>query len=210
MTELDKEADEEGVEELVDALLEGQLIATLVHNLNRMEEINKHEADGVHNTLGVYHIINKITLGMFHISILEQLESWIKVKVCESTSQNKQTDREISQGRVLSVNLFLVAIYGILREQGNGVDGSLFADDLAIYITRKQRALQGLTNKLDAWAAEIRLTFSTSNTVNMVIIKRKRNKEPMKITTRNQITPNKESKGILKHFQSGSRHKSGE
>ena len=39
------------------------------------------------------------------------------------------------------------------------MDGSLFADDLAIYITKKSqrvasRALQGVTNKLDAWAAE--------------------------------------------------------
>ena len=44
---------------------------------------------------------------------------------------------------------FLVAINGILREVGDGVDGSLFADDLAIYITTRNqrvaiRALQEL------------------------------------------------------------------
>ena len=56
---------------------------------------------------------------------------------------------------MLSVTLFLVAINRILGELGNGVDGSLFADDLVIYITTRNqrmaaRALQGVTNKLDA------------------------------------------------------------
>ena len=51
-----------------------------------------------------------------------------------SISQSKQTDLRILQGGVLSLTLFLVAINGIL-ELGNGVDGSLFVDDLAIYIT---------------------------------------------------------------------------
>ena len=67
-------------------------------------------------------------------------ERWIKVRVGGSVSQSKQTDLGIPQGGVLSVTLFLVAINGILGELGNGVDGSLFADDLAIYITtRNQR-----------------------------------------------------------------------
>ena len=46
----------------------------------------------------------------------------------------------------------------LLGELGNGVDGSLFADDLTIYITTKNqrvatRALQGVTNRLEVWAA---------------------------------------------------------
>ena len=74
------------------------------------------------------------------------------MKVGGVTSHNKQTDLGVPQGEVLSVTLFLVAINEILGELGNGVDGSLFADDLAIYIiTRSQivasRALQGVTNK---------------------------------------------------------------
>ena len=56
------------------------------------------------------------------------------MRVGGAISQNKQTDLGVSQGGVLSVILFLVAINGILRELGNGVDGSLFADDLAIYL----------------------------------------------------------------------------
>ena len=73
--------------------------------------------------------------------------------------QNKRTDQGILMVRVLSVTRFLVAINSILGQLGDGVDGSIFADDLAIYITiRNQkvaaRALQGFTNNLDAWAVE--------------------------------------------------------
>ena len=94
------------------------------------------------------------------------------MKVGGATSQNKQTDLGVPQGGVLSVTLFLVAINGILGELGNGVNGSLFADNLAIYITTKNqrvatRALQGVTNRLEAWAAERDLTFSTSKTISM-------------------------------------------
>ena len=73
------------------------------------------------------------------------------MRVGGSTSQSKQTDLGIPQGGVLSITFFLVAINGILEELGNGIDGSLFADDLAIYITTRNqrvatRALKGLTN----------------------------------------------------------------
>ena len=88
---------------------------------------------------------------------------------------NRQAWRTPQRG-VLSVNLFLVAINGILGELGNEVDGSLFADDVAIYITTRNkrvatRALQEVTNKLDAWKAERRITFSNSKTINMIFRK---------------------------------------
>ena len=57
---------------------------------------------------------------------------WIKVRMGVSISQSKQTVLGIPQGGMLSVTLFLAAINGILGELGNEVDGSLFADDLAI------------------------------------------------------------------------------
>ena len=62
-------------------------------------------------------------------------ERWIKVRVGGCISQSKQTDLGIPQGGVFSVTLFLVAINGILEKLGNGVDGLLFAYNLAIYIT---------------------------------------------------------------------------
>ena len=91
------------------------------------------------------------------------------------TSQKKQTDREIPQGGALSMTIILVAIDGILGELGNGVDRSLFADDLARNQRVAARALQGATNRLDTWAVERGKTFSTSKPVNMVF--RKRNYE---------------------------------
>ena len=67
------------------------------------------------------------------------------MRVGGSISQSKQTDFGIPQGGVLSVTFFLVVVNDIL---GNGVDESLFADNLAIYITRRNprvesRALHG-------------------------------------------------------------------
>ena len=59
-------------------------------------------------------------------------EKWINMIVGGFVSQSKQTDLKIPQEGVLSVILFLVAINDILGELGNEVDGSLFADDLAI------------------------------------------------------------------------------
>ncbi|XP_038659003.1 beta-catenin-like protein 1 [Scyliorhinus canicula] len=44
---------EEGAEVLIDALLEGQVVALLVQNLERLDETVKEEADGVHNTLAI-------------------------------------------------------------------------------------------------------------------------------------------------------------
>ncbi|XP_071512891.1 beta-catenin-like protein 1 isoform X1 [Panulirus ornatus] len=53
MTEVDDLQEESGAESLVQALLEGQVITILVHNLQRLDETQKPEADGVHNTLGI-------------------------------------------------------------------------------------------------------------------------------------------------------------
>ena len=71
------------------------------------------------------------------------------------------------------MTLFLVAINDILNELGNRVDGSLFADDLAIYtITRNMRvattALQTMTNKLEKWTTEKGLKFSPNKTTMMI------------------------------------------
>uniref|UniRef100_A0A672P3E6 Beta-catenin-like protein 1 n=1 Tax=Sinocyclocheilus grahami TaxID=75366 RepID=A0A672P3E6_SINGR len=43
---------EEGAEVLIDALLEGQVVALMVQNMERLDETVKEEADGVYNTLG--------------------------------------------------------------------------------------------------------------------------------------------------------------
>ena len=131
-------------------------------------------------------------------------DRWIKVRVGGSTSQNKQTDMGSSHGGVLCVTIFLVTINGILREQGNWVNESLFTDDLVIYFTTRNqrvvaRTLQRVTSKLDVWTAEELLTFSTSKTINIVFRKRRRRiKEPMKITLKTKVIPYKESTQFLR------------
>ena len=68
------------------------------------------------------------------------------------------------------------------------MDELIFAYDLVIYITTRKhrvasRALQGVTSKLDKWAAERSLTFSPSKTVSIIF--RKRNEKPIEIMQRN-------------------------
>ena len=72
---------------------------------------------------------------------------WIRVR--GSISQSKQTDLGIPKGRVLSVTLFLVSINDILGELGNGVNESVFADDLTIYVTTRNQRLA--TRALQCW-----------------------------------------------------------
>ena len=62
-------------------------------------------------------------------------ERWIKVRISGIISKSRKTDLGVLQGAVLSVTLLLVTINNILNKLGNGVDGSLFAEDLAIYTT---------------------------------------------------------------------------
>ena len=117
------------------------------------------------------------------------------MRVGGSVSQSKQTDLGIPQGGVLSVTLFLLAINGLLGELGNGVDGSLLADDLTIYITTRNqrvaaRALQVVTNKLNAWAVEKGLTLSSNKKTSKHVF-RNRNEESLEIMLRKEIIPSK-------------------
>ena len=55
----------------------------------------------------------------------------------------------------------------------------------------ESRALQEMTNKLDAWAADRGLTFSPSKAVSMTF--RKRNEEQIEIMLKNKIISSKET-----------------
>ena len=100
------------------------------------------------------------------------------------------------------MTLFLMAINGNLGELRNRVDFFCRPSSYIYITTRYQRvaarALQRFTNKLDAWLAKRRITFSTSKTIIMVFKKRrKRNKESVKITLKSQIVLNKKSTQFL-------------
>lgn len=53
MTDVEGLAEEEGADSLLEALIDGQIVSTVVHNLQRLDETVKQESDGVHNTLGI-------------------------------------------------------------------------------------------------------------------------------------------------------------
>ncbi|MCL4136728.1 UNVERIFIED_CONTAM: hypothetical protein GTU68_064075 [Idotea baltica] len=53
MTDIEDVDNSDGVEDFVDALIDTQILATLVHNQQRLDESQKQESDGVHNTLGI-------------------------------------------------------------------------------------------------------------------------------------------------------------
>ena len=84
-----------------------------------------------------------------------------------------------------------------ITEQMNRLENSTGSSTkwhLAIYIYYNKKpkgaslALQGIANKLDAWAAERGLTFFTNKTINMVFRKRrKRNMKAMEITLRKKL-----------------------
>lgn len=54
MTDIDTlHESQEGATVLIDALLDGQVVALMVQNLERLDETIKEDAEGVHNTLGI-------------------------------------------------------------------------------------------------------------------------------------------------------------
>ena len=55
---------------LIDALLEQQICALLVHNLDRLDESQREEADGVHNSLGESYLYISTYISRFKSNII--------------------------------------------------------------------------------------------------------------------------------------------
>ncbi|XP_028848991.1 beta-catenin-like protein 1 [Denticeps clupeoides] len=68
---------EEGAEVLIDALLEGQIVALLVQNMERLDEQVKEEADGVHNTLSIIENIAEFKPGLCAEAAQQGLMQWL-------------------------------------------------------------------------------------------------------------------------------------
>ncbi|XP_073985172.1 beta-catenin-like protein 1 isoform X2 [Rhodnius prolixus] len=87
----------EGAEALVEALLNQQVISLLLHNLQRMDENVKEEADGVHNTLAI--IENLVELKPHLVSEIgkQGLLQWLlkRLKSKLPAEQNKLYATEI-------------------------------------------------------------------------------------------------------------------
>ncbi|XP_037540306.1 beta-catenin-like protein 1 [Nematolebias whitei] len=72
---------EEGAEVLIDALLEGQVVALLVQNMERLDEQVKEEADGIHNTLAIVENMAEFRPGLCTEAAQQGLMQWLLKRI---------------------------------------------------------------------------------------------------------------------------------
>lgn len=72
---------EEGAEVLIDALLEGQVVALMVQNMERLNETVKEEADGVHNSLAVVENMAEFRPGLCSEAAQQGLMQWLLKRI---------------------------------------------------------------------------------------------------------------------------------
>uniref|UniRef100_A0A3Q2YLN5 Beta-catenin-like protein 1 n=1 Tax=Hippocampus comes TaxID=109280 RepID=A0A3Q2YLN5_HIPCM len=72
---------EEGAEVLIDSLLEGQVVALLVQNMERLDEQVKEEADGVFNTLGIIENMAEFRPGLCTEAAQQGLMQWLLKRI---------------------------------------------------------------------------------------------------------------------------------
>ncbi|KAK6185496.1 hypothetical protein SNE40_007717 [Patella caerulea] len=88
---------EDGGTALIDALLEGQIVAVLVQNIERLDETVKEEADGVHNTLAIIENITEFRPDVCHEAAQQGLLQWLlkRIKAKMPVDDNKVYASEI-------------------------------------------------------------------------------------------------------------------
>ncbi|XP_029995347.1 beta-catenin-like protein 1 [Sphaeramia orbicularis] len=72
---------EEGAEVLIDALVEGQVVALLVQNMERLDEQVKEEADGIYNTLAIIENMAEFRPGMCTEAAQQGLMQWLLKRI---------------------------------------------------------------------------------------------------------------------------------
>uniref|UniRef100_A0AAX7UJJ1 Beta-catenin-like protein 1 n=1 Tax=Astatotilapia calliptera TaxID=8154 RepID=A0AAX7UJJ1_ASTCA len=72
---------EDGAEVLIDALLEGQVVALLVQNMERLDEQVKEEADGIYNTLAIIENMAEFRPGMCTEAAQQGLMQWLLKRI---------------------------------------------------------------------------------------------------------------------------------
>ncbi|KAK9515700.1 hypothetical protein VZT92_026326 [Zoarces viviparus] len=82
LTDIDTlQESEEGAEILVDALLEGQVVALLVQNMERLDEQVKEEADGIYNTLAITENMSEFRPGLCTEAAQQGLMQWLLKRI---------------------------------------------------------------------------------------------------------------------------------
>ncbi|KAL3858660.1 hypothetical protein ACJMK2_008922 [Sinanodonta woodiana] len=72
---------EEGATALTDALLEGQVVALLVQNMDRLDDAVKEESDGIHNTLSVIENMTEFRPEMCTEAAQQGLMQWLLKRI---------------------------------------------------------------------------------------------------------------------------------
>lgn len=72
---------EEGAEVLIDALLEGQVVALLVQDMERLDEQVKEEADGIYNTLAIIENMAEFRPGLCTEAAQQGLMQWLLKRI---------------------------------------------------------------------------------------------------------------------------------
>ena len=125
----------------------------------------------------------------------------IKVRVGYTLSSFK-LEESVSQGSVLSVTCFDVAIKSVISEFSSPVRASLFIDDLAIYCTAYDaesacRYIQKSINSISKWAKHNGLKFSTSKTVAICFTRCKRQEDVPHLKLGGAILPHSDEVKFL-------------
>ena len=98
-------------------------------------------------------------------------------KVGSTLSDSHEQEMGVPQGSILSPTLFSIKINSLARVLNQGVEGSLYVDDLLICYRAKnmnniERQLQLNLNKIEKWASENGFKFSIAKTVGMHFCKK--------------------------------------
>ena len=118
-----------------------------------------------------------------------------KIQIGNHLSEEKQLRQGLPQGAVESCDLFKIAINDILKEIPEDIKGSLYVDDLFIYIEGRhlpsmERRMQNAINHISRYAELHGYKFSTNKT-NAILFSRRGTREVPSLKLYNEIIPNK-------------------
>ncbi|XP_031552386.1 beta-catenin-like protein 1 isoform X2 [Actinia tenebrosa] len=129
MTDVDTlNESEEGATALIDALLEGQVIALLVQNLERLEETVKEESDGVYNSLSIIENMTELRDTICQIAGEQGLIGWIIRRLKQKPAFNAN---KLYSSEILSILLQNTEENRQLLGESNGIDTLL--QSLSLY-----------------------------------------------------------------------------
>lgn len=88
---------EDGAENLIDALMEGHCTSLFVQNMERLDELVKEEAEGIHNTLGVIENMLELKPEIATLVAQQGLMQWLlkRLKLKKEFDANKLYSSEI-------------------------------------------------------------------------------------------------------------------